>query len=83
MRRQTLGKFYGLLALTAAVWGVQPLFVKLAVREITPVTLTCIRYALISADAVCDYALGPQKPRSAAPAMPFPSDLHGPDRAWP
>lgn len=49
MRRQTLGKFYGLLALTAAVWGVQPLFVKLAVREITPVTLTCIRYALISA----------------------------------
>lgn len=49
MRHQSLGKFYGLLALTAAIWGVQPLFVKLAVREITPVTLTCIRYALISA----------------------------------
>lgn len=49
MRHQPLGKFYGLLALTAAIWGVQPLFVKLAVREVTPVTLTCIRYALISA----------------------------------
>lgn len=49
MRHQPLAKFYGLLALTAAIWGIQPLFVKLAVRELTPVTLTCIRYALISA----------------------------------
>lgn len=49
MRRQPLTKFYLLLALTAVIWGVQPLFVKLAVREITPVSLTCIRFALICA----------------------------------
>ena len=36
-RRQAVGKFYGLLALTAAIWGIQPLFIKLAVQEITPV----------------------------------------------
>ena len=29
-RRQAVGKFYGLLALTAAIWGIQPLFIKLA-----------------------------------------------------
>ena len=48
-RRQAVGKFYGLLALTAAIWGIQPLFIKLAVREITPVSLTVVRFVLISA----------------------------------
>lgn len=44
-----MGKQYGLLALAAVLWGVQPMFVKLAVREITPVTLTSFRYLLITA----------------------------------
>ena len=48
-RHQAVGRFYGLLALTAAIWGVQPLFIKLAVREITPVSLTVVRFILISA----------------------------------
>ncbi|WP_165071225.1 hypothetical protein [Desulfovibrio sp. ZJ200] len=39
MRQQPLAKFYGLLTLTATLRGVQPLLVKLPVREITPVTL--------------------------------------------
>lgn len=43
-----MGKQYGLLALAAVLWGVQPMFVKLAVRELTPVTLTSFRYLLIS-----------------------------------
>lgn len=41
-------RFYGLLALTAAVWGLQPLFIKLVVAELTPTTLTAVRYALIT-----------------------------------
>ncbi len=41
--RQAAGKYYGLLALTAAIWGIQPLFIKLVVREITPVSLTVAR----------------------------------------
>lgn len=46
--RQAAGKYYGLLALTAAIWGIQPLFIKLVVREITPVSLTVARFFLIS-----------------------------------
>ena len=48
-RGQAVGKYYALLSLTAAIWGVQPLFIKLAVREITPVSPTVARFVLISA----------------------------------
>lgn len=47
MRGANNRRFYGLLALTAAVWGLQPLFVKFVVAELTPTTLTAIRYSII------------------------------------
>ncbi|HJA79608.1 DMT family transporter [uncultured Desulfovibrio sp.] len=47
MTRTDNRHFYGLLALTAAIWGLQPLFIKLVVAELTPTTLTAVRYAII------------------------------------
>lgn len=48
MARQ-LGMYYLLISASAVIWGAQPALVKTAMRELTPVTLTCIRYLLISA----------------------------------
>lgn len=42
------GRFYGLLALAGLVWGLQPLFVKFVVAELTPTTLTALRYSCIT-----------------------------------
>lgn len=42
------GRFYGLLALAGLVWGLQPLFVKFVVAELTPTTLTALRYNCIT-----------------------------------
>lgn len=42
------GRYYGLLALAGLVWGLQPLFVKFVVAELTPTTLTAVRYGLIT-----------------------------------
>lgn len=45
----TNNKFYCLLIITAIIWGAQPVLVKLTVQEITPVTITSVRYFLLSA----------------------------------
>lgn len=45
---QSLGKCYLLLTITAILWGVQPVLVKTAIKELTPVTITSFRYFLIS-----------------------------------
>lgn len=42
------GKAYALLTLSGVLWGAQPLLIKRVVQEITPVTLTGLRYTLIS-----------------------------------
>ena len=42
------GRYYGLLALAGLVWGLQPLFVKFVVAELTPTTLTALRYGCIT-----------------------------------
>lgn len=42
------GRYYGLLALAGLVWGLQPLFIKLVVAEMTPTTLTAVRYGCIT-----------------------------------
>lgn len=39
---------YLFLVFATLTWGIQPLFIKIIVREWSPVTLTCIRYLLIS-----------------------------------
>lgn len=41
-------RYFALLALTAALWGAQPLFVKSCMRELNPPTLTSVRYLLMS-----------------------------------
>lgn len=48
MQHADNGRFYGLLALTGVVWGLQPLFIKIVVAELTPTTLTAVRYAFIT-----------------------------------
>lgn len=40
---------FALLALTAALWGAQPLLVKITMRELDPTTMTALRYLLMSA----------------------------------
>lgn len=41
-------KTYFLLTITTIFWGIQPLCIKLLVEEWTPVTITSVRYFLIS-----------------------------------
>ncbi len=45
---RSTGKAYALLTLSGILWGAQPLLIKIVLSEITPVTLTCLRYSLIS-----------------------------------
>lgn len=39
---------YLFLIFATLTWGIQPLFIKIIVREWSPVTLTCIRYFFVS-----------------------------------
>lgn len=39
---------YLFLIFATVAWGIQPLFIKIIVREWSPVTLTCIRYFFVS-----------------------------------
>lgn len=41
-------RYFALLALTAALWGAQPLLVKITMRELNPSTMTAVRYLLMS-----------------------------------
>lgn len=41
-------RYFALLALTAALWGTQPLLVRICMRELNPPTLTSVRYLLMS-----------------------------------
>lgn len=45
---KSYNKFYILLSVTAVLWGVQPVLVKLTIKELTPITLTAFRYFLLS-----------------------------------
>lgn len=40
-------RYFALLALTAALWGAQPLLVKITMRELNPSTMTAVRYLLL------------------------------------
>lgn len=40
-------RYFALLALTAALWGAQPLLVKITMRELNPSTMTAVRYLLM------------------------------------
>ena len=42
-------RMYLLLALTAVIWGIQPLCIKWLVAEWSPVTISAMRYIFISA----------------------------------
>lgn len=44
----SMNKFYILLSVTAIIWGAQPVMVKAAIKELTPVTVTSLRYFLLS-----------------------------------
>lgn len=41
-------KYYGMLSAAAILWGIQPIFVKIAVAEITPASLISLRYIFLS-----------------------------------
>ena len=72
------GRFYGLLALAGLVWGLQPLFVKFVVAELTPTTLTALRVQLHHPAAV--RPCRPARHSAPAPAgLPAPARLHGAD----
>lgn len=45
---KTYNKFYLLLSITAVIWGIQPVLIKISVKELTPAALTAFRYLLLS-----------------------------------
>ena len=48
IRTTATSRYCALLALTAALWGAQPLLVKITMRELNPSTMTAVRYLLMS-----------------------------------
>lgn len=43
-----MNKYYILLCVSAVLWGAQPVLVKAAIKELTPITIASFRYFLLS-----------------------------------